>query len=109
MLEHIIHKYDRVITSDNVELGRALRIHHWPADTDPTLIQYASYLEVWSINLGGHVFIPTEFIDQVKAGIVILAVPLATVQHETWDRMPNFIAGRISQREELPEGTLAPV
>jgi hypothetical protein len=80
MPENNIHKYDQVTTSDNVELGKALRIHHWPADADPALIQYPSYLEVWSINLGGHVFIPTEFIDQAKAGIVILAVPLATVQ-----------------------------
>lgn len=100
-------KYDKVVTADDVTLGELLRLHHRQEDINPLLRLYASYLEVWSIELGGHTYIPTDFIDEYNAstGTVYLAVTLETVQQETWDRTPSFIAGHQSRREELPLGS----
>ena len=101
-------KYDKVVTADDIVLGDLLRIHHREEDVNPELQLYASYLEVWSIDLGGHSFIPTDFIDEYDAAArtVYITETLNTVQQETWDRAPNFVAGRKSRREELPiEGT----
>ena len=97
-------KYDKVVTADDVPLGELMRIHHRQEDINPELKLYASYLEVWSINFGGHIYIPTDFIDEYDeaAGVVYLTETKNTVQQETWDRAPSFIAGRKSQRQELP-------
>lgn len=99
-------KYDKVVTADDVDLGELLRIHHREEDINPLLKLYASYLEIWSMEFGGHSYVPTDFIDEYDeaSGIVYLAVTMDTVQQETWDRAPNFIAGRKSRREELPVG-----
>ena len=99
-------KYDQVITEDDVLLGDLLRIHHRQEEANPGLRLYASYLEVWSIDLGGHCYIPTDFIDEYDeaAGKIYLSETLHKVQSETWDRAPGFIAGRNSRREELPIG-----
>jgi len=97
-------KYDKVVTADDVTLGELMRIHHRQEDINPELQLYGSYLEVWSIDFGGHMYIPTDFIDEYDeaAGIVYLTKTKHTVQQETWDRTPSFIAGRKSQRQELP-------
>lgn len=97
-------KYDKVVTGDDVTLGELVRIHHRQDEINPELKLYASYLEVWSIGFGGHVYIPTDFIDAYDeaAGIVYLTETKQTVQQESWDRTPSFIAGRKSQRQELP-------
>ncbi|WP_420631237.1 hypothetical protein [Candidatus Leptofilum sp.] len=101
-------KYDTVVTADDVDLGELLRIHHREEDVNPELRLYASYLEVWSIELGGHIYIPTDYIDEHDAAnrIIYITEMLSTVQQETWDRAPSFVAGRQSRKEELPiEGT----
>jgi hypothetical protein len=97
-------KYDKVTTTDEVSLGELVRIHHRVEDINPELQLYASYLEVWSIDFGGHIYVPTDFIDAYDeaAGTVYLTETTHTVQQETWDRAPSFIAGRKSQRQELP-------
>ena len=97
-------KYDKVVTTDNVTLGELLRIHHRQEEINPELGFYASYFEIWSIDFGGHIYIPTDFIEEYDeaAGIIYLTKTLHTVQRETWDRAPSFIAGRKSQRQELP-------
>jgi len=97
-------KYDKVVTADDVGLGELMRIHHRQEDINPELQLYASYLEVWSINFGGHIYVPTEFIDEYDeaASTISLTETKHIVQQETWDRMPSFIAGRKSQRQELP-------
>jgi hypothetical protein len=101
-------KYDKVVTADDVPLGELIRIHHRQEDINPELQLYASYLEVWSIDFGGHIYIPTDFIDEYDEAVDILYLTETkrTVQRETWDRAPAFIAGRKSQRQELagPEG-----
>lgn len=97
-------KYDKVVTADEVPLGELVRIHHRQEEINPELQLYASYLEVWSIDFGGHIYIPTEFIDEYDeaARTVYLTETKHTVQRESWDRTPSFIAGRKSQRQELP-------
>jgi hypothetical protein len=97
-------KYDKVITADDVALGELIRIHHRQEDINPELRLYASYLEVWSIDFGGHMYVPTDYIDEYDAGTgaIYLTKTTHTVQQETWDRAPSFIAGRKSQRQELP-------
>lgn len=101
-------KYDKVVTADDVLLGELLRIHHRLEDVNPELRLYASYLEVWSIDLGGHSYIPTDYIDEYDAAArkIYITETMHTVQQETWDRAPSFVAGRHSRKEELPiEGT----
>lgn len=97
-------KYDKVVTADDVPLGELIRIHHRREDINPELRLYASYLEVWSIDFGGHIYVPTDYIDEydVGASTIYLTETKHTVQQETWDRTPGFIAGRKSQRQELP-------
>ncbi|MAT98289.1 MAG: hypothetical protein CL608_14185 [Anaerolineaceae bacterium] len=97
-------KYDKVVTADDVTIGELVRIHHRQEDINPELRLYASYLEVWSIDFGGHVYVPIDYIDEYDeaAGSVYLTETKHTVQQETWDRAPAFIAGRKSQRQELP-------
>ncbi len=97
-------KYDQVVTADDVLLGALLRIHHRQEEINPLLELYASYMEIWSIAYSSHFYVPTDFIDEYdeKADIVYLIATLDEVFEETWDRIPNFIAGRKSKREELP-------
>lgn len=97
-------KYDKVATVEDVRLGELLRIHHRLDDINPELRLYASYLEVWSVEFSTRYFIPTEYIDEYDAavGTIFLTDTMRTVQEETWDRTPNFIAGRQSRRQELP-------
>ncbi|MCA9920354.1 MAG: hypothetical protein KC445_20500 [Anaerolineales bacterium] len=101
-------KYDKVVTVDDIVLGEALRLHHRDEDVNPELRLYASYLEIWSTELGGQTFIPTDYIDEYDAQTrtIYLTEPLSYVQKESWDRTPSFIAGHKSRKEELPiEGT----
>ncbi len=103
-----LKKYDKVVTANENVIGELLRIHHRQDGINPELRLYASYLEVWSVELGGHSYIPTDYIDEHDAAArkIYLSVPLETVQKETWDREPDFIASHLSRKEELPtEGT----
>ena len=104
-------KYDKVVTVDDLMLGDLLRIHHRQEGINPLLKLYASYMEIWSIEFGGHCYVPTDFIDEYDEanGIIYLTETLSTVQDETWDRTPNFVAGRKSRREELPIGEVVSV
>lgn len=105
--ENNIKKYADVFTADEVNVGRALRLHHRTYDINPDMRLYASYLESNSIQMGGSIFIPTEFIDSVdpKANAIWLSVDLGTVKRETWDRTPDFIAHRTNTIEELDEAS----
>ena len=103
-------KYDKVVTIDDITLGELLRVHHRQNEVNSLLKLYASYLEVWSVGFGGHVYIPTDFIDEYDktTSTLYLTETVRTVQEETWDRAPSFIAGRNSQRQELPEREAIP-
>lgn len=98
-----LKRFASVWTADDVQVGEAIRFHYRTHGVNPELKLYASYLETNSIKMGGPVFIPTLYIADYDpaADKVILAVSLSTVQKETWDRTPDFIAHRTSEIEEL--------
>ena len=104
-----IKKYTDVVTSDGEQLGEALALHHRQEDIDPNLKLYATYLEVYSLEMGNASYVPTDFIAPYSSGDdqVTLAVNRATFSRETWDRTPDFIAARRSQKETLPSGEQA--
>lgn len=96
-------KYDKVFTADDIHLGDVLRIHFRQDGVNPELRLYASYLEVWSVEFATRFFVPTDYIDEydAAAGKIYLTETMQTVQVETWDRTPSFIAGNLSRRQEL--------
>ena len=98
-----LKRFAEVWTADDVLIGEAMRLHHRPHDVNPELKLYACYLECRSIEMGGSVYIPTDFVADYDpaAQKVILSVTIRTVQRETWERAPNFIAHYTSQVEEL--------
>ncbi len=98
-----LRKYANVYTADNQHIGLALRIRHRTADVNPDLKLYAAYLELTSIELGTKTFIPTDFIADYDPGTnrVTLIVPLKTVENETWNREPQFVAAGQGSVEEL--------
>ncbi len=99
-----LKRFAEVWTADDVYIGEAVRLHHRPNEVNPELKLYPSYLECRSIEMGGYVFVPTEFVADYNpaANKVTLSVNIRTVQRETWERVPNFIAHHTSQVEELP-------
>lgn len=99
-----VKKFAQVWTADNKLLGPVLRLHHRLSDIDPALKMYATYLEVNSISMGGPVFVPADFITEYNAAEnkLTLSVNMRTIQRETWDRTPTFIAHHTSQIEALP-------
>ncbi|HRQ36407.1 MAG TPA: hypothetical protein PLD25_00645 [Chloroflexota bacterium] len=99
-----IKRFAEVWTADDVSIGEAIRLHHRTHNVNPDLKLYQTYLESKSIEMGGSVYIPTDFVADYDpaAGKVILAVNIKTVQRETWERAPDFIAHHTSQVEELP-------
>ena len=99
-----LKRFADVRTADGVYIGEAVRLHHRTHDVNPELKLYPSYLECRSIEMGGNVFVPTEFVADYDpaANKVTLSVNIRTVQRETWERAPNFIAHHTSQVEELP-------
>lgn len=102
--EKDIKRFAEVWTADDKPVGQAIRLHHRTHDINPALKMYETYLESNSVKMGGPVFIPTDFITHYDpaSGKVLLAVDMRTVQRETWDRTPDFIAHRTSKVEELP-------
>lgn len=98
-----LRKYANVYTADGQHIGLALRIRHRTEDINPDLKLYAAYLELTSIELGTKTFIPTDFIADYDPGSnrVLLTVPLKTVEDETWNREPQFVAARQGRVEEL--------
>lgn len=98
--EKKLAKYTPVYTSDSQHIGNALRIRHRTEDVNPDLKLYAAYLEVASLELGNNSFIPVDFISHIDSNVV-LSVSLQTVNNETWNRAPSFIAGGHDRIEEL--------
>lgn len=99
-----LKKFAEVWTADEKSAGQVIRLHHRTYDVNPELKLYATYLESNSIEMGGPVFIPTDFMANYEAAAnrIILSVPMQTVQREAWDRTPTFIAHHNSRTEELP-------
>lgn len=105
--ERGLKRFTDVYTQDGEALGVTLRFIHRPPDQDDNLEQklYRTYLVVQSILLGGPVYVPTVFIEDFDpvAARVTLAVDMATLQNETWDREPDFAARGLGIPEEFAE------
>jgi hypothetical protein len=99
-----IHKNDTVETIEGQYLGVALSLHYRQDEVNPMLELYGIYLKTWNEQIGDWLFIPTDFIQNVdrEAGTVKLSVEFATVEKETWSRMPAFIARAQDIEVELP-------
>ncbi len=99
-----LKRFAGVWTADDVHIGGVIRLHHRTHDINPELKLYQTYLESKSIEMGGSVYIPTDFVADYDPATdrVTLSVDVRTVQQETWERAPDFIAHHISQVEELP-------
>ena len=92
-----------VWTADNRNIGTAIRMYHRQKDVAPNLKLYGSYLQLFSVKLGGATYIPTDFIrdyDLVE-NKVTLSVTLDDIAIETWNREPLFIAGGATVTEVL--------
>lgn len=89
-----VYKNDRVETADGRYLGTAFSLHQRQDEVEPELELYGLYLKTWNEQMGDWFFIPTDFIQSVEpeAKSVTLSVDFATVQKETWSRLPDFIA-----------------
>jgi len=100
-----LKKYSEVKTKDGQLLGSALHLRLRQDEVDADSKLYAAYLEVASLELGTHFYVPTDFVldyDPEKSQ-VSLSVPFSTVQDESWNREPTFIAGHQEGTEELAE------
>ncbi|MFZ1396878.1 MAG: hypothetical protein WAS33_08275 [Candidatus Promineifilaceae bacterium] len=92
-----------VWTADGHDIGYAIRLHHRQNDANPGLKLYGSYLELFSILLGGATYIPTDFICNYDAtdSKLLLSVTLEDIAKETWERTPAFIAHHQATTEAL--------
>lgn len=93
-MQEKIRKNDIVETIDGRYLGTAFSLHHRQDNINPKLELYATYLKTWNEQMGDWFFLPTDFIQSVdlETRLVTLSVDFATVQKETWSRLPDFIA-----------------
>ena len=100
-----LKKFSKVVTADDILLGNAVHIRLRQDEANADLKLYAAYLDVASIDLGTHFYVPTEFIQEYdpEAGQVLLSVPFSVVQDELWNREPSFVAGQLEEIEELAE------
>jgi len=82
-----------------------LHLHLRQDEVDADSKLYAAYLEVASLELGTRYYVPTDFIRDYdpEKDQVGLAVPFSSVQDESWNREPTFIAGHREETEELAE------
>ena len=96
-------KFSKVVTSDDELLGNAvyLRLPHDEVNVE----LYAAYLEVASLELGTHFYVPTDFVRDYdpEVGQVLLSVPFSVVQDESWNREPSFVASHSEDIEDLAE------
>lgn len=98
-----LKKFSKVVTADDELLGNAVRFRLRTAEVNVELKNYAAYLEIASLNLGTHFYVPTEFIEDYDPdkGQVSLSVPFSVVQDESWNREPTFIAAHLDETEDL--------
>jgi hypothetical protein len=106
-----LRKLDEVWTSDDVRLGLAQRLLHRTEAVNPALQLYATYLRVRNFDFGDEYYVPVDFVAgrAPATGHIRLSVPFATVQTQTWTRMPQFVLAGLAESEELPENESATV
>jgi hypothetical protein len=98
-----IKKHTPVWTSDGRLLGQTMHVHHRLDGINPAQKFYASYLEVFSFEIGDRQYVPLEFIEQYDEanGRIILSATQKKAEIETWSRMPAFIANGRARKEDL--------
>lgn len=103
-MEIELKKSNEIWTKDGQKLGHPHRIYHRIRDINPALRLYADYVHIVSFELGIHFYIPLDFINDHNPGNehITLTVPMKTVQRNTWDRLPDFVARGEAEREDLP-------
>jgi hypothetical protein len=100
-----IKKLEEVWTADNQKLGLTEDVYHRLEGVDPDLGFYATYLKVQNFDYGDDFYIPTDFIEgrDSKSGYLLLKTKFITILENTWNRMPDFIAGGQARLEKLHE------
>lgn len=104
--EKNLKRFTDVYTSDGERIGITMRFVHRPIEeVNEAMKLYRSYLIVQSIVLGGFTFVPTVYINDYDplGNRLNLAVDLAMLEDETWNREPDFAARGLGVYEELPE------
>lgn len=97
-----LHKHDRIITADGIELGQTITLYQRREGIDPKLEPYAAYLEVFDFASGSDYYIPLGFLDTASdtLGAAQLSLTFDEVQNATFNRMPVFVAWH--EGDELP-------
>lgn len=101
-----LKKFTDVYTSDGERIGIAIRFVHRPIEeVNEAMRLYRSYLVLQSIVLGGTTFVPTVYIDNYDPANnrLTLAATMNTLNEETWNREPDFVARGEGVYEELAE------
>jgi hypothetical protein len=100
-----LKKFSKVITSDDEVIGNAVHLRLRQDEVNVEMKNYAAYLDVASLELGTHFYVPTDFIQEYnpETSQVTLSVPFSIVQDESWNREPSFIAGHLEEIEDLAE------
>jgi hypothetical protein len=99
-------KFADIFTSDGERIGVTLRFVHRPIeDVNEEQKLYRSYLIGQSLELGGPFYVPTVYIKSYEPADnrVALAADKRTVNEETWNREPDFVARGLGVYEELPD------
>lgn len=101
-----LKKFTEVYTRDGERIGVTLRFVHRPIeDVNVELRLYRTYLMLQSIVLGGPAFVPTVYVGDYdpKGNRLNLSADMETLEDETWNREPDFVARGLGVYEELPE------
>lgn len=101
-----LKKYTEVYTKDGERIGVTMRFVHRPVeDVNEELRLYRTYLILQSIVLGGPTYVPTVYVDDYDplGNRLNLSADLNTLEEETWNRKPDFVARGLGVYEELPE------
>jgi hypothetical protein len=104
MLRQAHVNFDTAVwTADGHLLGYVLRFHHRQDEVNPLQKLYGTYIEVSRLEMGNSAFIPVDFAASFDAGKnrIILSVTYKTVENETWERTPDFVARGLDKKEEL--------
>jgi len=103
-MEIELKQSEEIWTKDGQKLGRPHRLYHRIRDVNTSLRLYADYVHIVSFDLGMHFYIPLDFLDghSPDNDHVSLTVPMKTIQKNTWDRIPDFVAHGEAEWEDLP-------
>ena len=101
-----LKKYTEIYTKDGERIGVALRFVHRPIeDVNEALRLYRTYLVACTERQLLGVPVPTAYLGNYDSigNRLNLSADLDTLEDETWNREPNFVARGLGVYEELPE------